>query len=189
MEQDYSAEGVRERLLLSGLSELEEHGVKDFSLRRVASAAQVSCAAPYRHFKDKDELILAVIRYVREGWFLLCREIGSAYTDDKQAEICELCTLGIRFWLANGSFRSVLFGGMGDTDENRQREIALFDKPIVEATESYAKERGFTKEQTVALCYSVSTAFWGTLTLCAGGRDTDGMLTLMKKKLLSDLSK
>ena len=37
---------VRTRLLLAGLSEMEKHGEGDFSLRRVAKEAQVSCAAP-----------------------------------------------------------------------------------------------------------------------------------------------
>ena len=67
--------GVRKRLIDAGLKELLEHGPDDFSLRRVASMAQVSCATPYRHFKDKDELVRAVISQIRENWILLTQEI------------------------------------------------------------------------------------------------------------------
>ena len=66
---------LRHRLILAGLKELEEHGVKDFSLRRVALNAEVSCAAPYRHFKDKEQLIGAIITYVKDGWDLLSNQI------------------------------------------------------------------------------------------------------------------
>ena len=53
LEENFAPANVRSRLLFSGLKELETHGVADFSLRRVAQDAGVSCAAPYRHFKDK----------------------------------------------------------------------------------------------------------------------------------------
>ena len=63
--------GIRKKLVEAGLKELLEHGSRDFSLRRVALMAEVSCAAPYRHFKDKDELVRAVISEIRENWLLI----------------------------------------------------------------------------------------------------------------------
>ncbi|MBQ9131598.1 MAG: helix-turn-helix transcriptional regulator, partial [Clostridia bacterium] len=60
MEEGYTSHAVRERLIIAGIRELEAHGLNDFSLRRVAVACEVSCAAPYRHFKDKEELILEI---------------------------------------------------------------------------------------------------------------------------------
>ena len=81
MEQEFIENSVRTRLILAGMSEIEKHGVNDFSLRRVALAAQVSCAAPYRHFKDKDEYIREIISYVNSKWELLSREIERIYGD------------------------------------------------------------------------------------------------------------
>ncbi|MBO5879898.1 MAG: helix-turn-helix transcriptional regulator, partial [Clostridia bacterium] len=54
MEDRFVEENVKHRLILAGIRELEEYGITDFSLRRVAVSAQVSCAAPYRHFKSKE---------------------------------------------------------------------------------------------------------------------------------------
>ena len=73
---------LKDRLILAGLKELEEHGIKDFSLRRVATSAEVSCAAPYRHFKDKEQLIDAIIEYVKEGWMVLCAQINEVFSDN-----------------------------------------------------------------------------------------------------------
>ena len=48
---------VRDRLIEAGIREIEANGLQNFSLRHVAQLCGVSCAAPYRHFKDKEEYI------------------------------------------------------------------------------------------------------------------------------------
>ncbi len=58
-------------LVLAGREILETQGPAALSLRAVAREAGVSPAAPYHHFKDKGELLLAV---AREGWM----ELGDA---------------------------------------------------------------------------------------------------------------
>ena len=108
MEESNLERSVRERLVVAGLNELNEHGLAGFSLRRVAISAQVSCAAPYRHFKDKNELIGAIVEYIASKWKLLCIEIERAFSDDPKRLVIELCVANLRFWLANGAFRTVL---------------------------------------------------------------------------------
>ena len=58
----------RERLIQAGIQELEQNGPASFSLRRVAQACGVSCAAPYRHFKDKQALLLAIAEEYNALW-------------------------------------------------------------------------------------------------------------------------
>ena len=106
----YNEDSVKRRLIVAGLSELEEAGIRNFSLRRVAEKAGVSCAAPYRYFEGKDELIVAIVDYMREGWDLLSEQIGRLYSD-KEELITELSVAFLRFFLANGSFRTVLMAG------------------------------------------------------------------------------
>lgn len=53
---------LRRALLNAATAILERCGPEVLSLRAVAREAGVSPAAPYHHFKDKDELILAVAR-------------------------------------------------------------------------------------------------------------------------------
>ena len=63
MEEEFGSASVREQLIVAGISELETHGVADFSLRRVASACNISCAAPYKHFKSKEALVEGIFDY------------------------------------------------------------------------------------------------------------------------------
>ena len=175
---------ARERLILAGLRELEERGVRDFSLRRVAAMAEVSCAAPYRYFKDKEELILSVLSYVGEGWIILSEQIISACPEPSE-RIVRLCSSGVRFWIANGNLRSVLTAGQGDFDSLRRRELTRFDEPIVKAIREYAEGRGIDGKM---LEYTALSLLYGSVSLIEGGADSDEViLELFEKKLRSEL--
>ena len=98
---------LREALLLSGIYELEEHGLAGFSLRRVASACGVSCAAPYKHFESKEAFISAILSYIHEKRDLLEEHICMVFPSVDKARLVELCLADIRFWIGNPHFRSV----------------------------------------------------------------------------------
>ena len=174
MEERYFEDGVRTRLILAGLDELCRHGVRDFSLRRVALAAQVSCAAPYRHFKDKDELILEIIRYIFSKWELLCREIESVFATDNAKLIAELAAANVSFWIANGNFRTVIMvsATLGDYGHGPMRE---FDRPIAEAVTRYAKEKGISDPDP--LTFKLLSMIYGAVILVDGGYESGRIAT------------
>ncbi len=105
-EYDGSSLDVREALILAGIEELEARGTAGFSLRRVANACGVSCAAPYKHFKDKDAFFDAIAAYVDEKWSFLAEHI-SAVIEDSEERLLELCLASVRFSLGNPHFRAV----------------------------------------------------------------------------------
>ena len=45
-------ETLRNRLIVTGAKEIAENGIAGFSLRKIASECGISCAAPYKHFKN-----------------------------------------------------------------------------------------------------------------------------------------
>lgn len=158
MEADFIEGSVRTRLIVAGINELEERGVKDFSLRRVALAAEVSCAAPYRHFKDKDDFINEIIKYISSKWELLCIEIESVFKNDLRKRIIELAVSNLRFWIANSNYRSVLmtvspFG----TDV-----LSMFDAPLMSALEQWCAQKG---SDYLSKKYTVRALIYGTLIL------------------------
>src|SRR5580704_10076992 len=56
----YHHANLKESLLDAAVDLLAEAGPQGFTLREVARRAGVSHNAPYRHFKDKDDLLAAV---------------------------------------------------------------------------------------------------------------------------------
>lgn len=168
MAQTNNESNLKERLILAGLKELEKHGIKDFSLRRVANVAEVSCAAPYRHFKNKDELISAIIDYIRNDWLLLCNQITEIITKKEQL-IKELCSACVRFWIGNGNFLSVLFLIQSSTNPEQKRTLILFDSPIVDAISKHCVEKEIIRSKEVILKNAIPSLIYGTVMLITRG--------------------
>ena len=57
MADSYHHGNLREALIDAGIKIINENGEENLSLRKVAAACDVSHAAPYAHFRDKEELI------------------------------------------------------------------------------------------------------------------------------------
>lgn len=155
-----SKSNIKERLIEAGLKELIEHGYEDFSLRRVASSLEVSCASPYRYFKDKAELIHAVIMKMRENWLLLVKSISEFSSTDEPAYIAELLVAGVRFWVAERLFAQLLSLG----------EISAFDEPIISAVVSIAGAHGISLESANAFALELLALMYGEITLALLGR-------------------
>ena len=99
---------MREVLLMAGISEINTQGVTGFSIRRVATACGVSCAAPYKHFKDKKEFIAAIIEFVNAEWRQRQSEILAACEPDLRQQLVEVCCGYIHFLMEKPYFRSIL---------------------------------------------------------------------------------
>ena len=83
---------LKEKLILTGINEIEKVGLNGLSLRKVAAKCGVSCAAPYRHFKGKQEFILEIFRYVNEKWSAALDEIvARAYQAIEVGQVDEEC--------------------------------------------------------------------------------------------------
>lgn len=64
--KEYHHKDLKTELLEAGILLLNSEGLEGLSLRKVAAACGVSHTAPYRHFKNKEELLAAMQRYVEQ---------------------------------------------------------------------------------------------------------------------------
>lgn len=70
---------MRERILAEAARRFVNHGYNGISMREIAEACGITKAALYYHFKDKEDLILAILdRYLAEMDVLIrvCRQQG-----------------------------------------------------------------------------------------------------------------
>lgn len=152
---------MKKRLILAGLKELEAHGPVDFSLRRVALSAEVSCAAPYRHFKSREHLIDSIIDYIKGQWLLFCNTIESALPD-LSARVRALCIAYIRFWIGNPNFRAVLF--LSD-----HADALGFASKLFETLSVLAEMRGEGESYVFSLRTTLLTLVYGSVFLMLRG--------------------
>lgn len=106
MEEGYNS-SVREQLISAGIEELEAHGIADFSLRRVAAACNLSCAAPYKHFHGREDLIEAIFSHIHSQLQFLLQQVAQVHAQPVE-QLIESCLAYIRFCIANPHFRAVL---------------------------------------------------------------------------------
>ena len=99
---------LREKLILAGIKVIEENGVSGFSIRRTAAECGVSCAAPYKHFKDKEDLMTAIILYIKDRWHERQLEILKDADGDVRRQLIDISLAYIRFLMDNPHFRSII---------------------------------------------------------------------------------
>ena len=99
---------MRQLLIEAGIEEINRSGVTDFSVRRVAQACGVSCAAPYKHFKDRRDYIAAIIEYVNEQWRERQEAILMGCTGGLREQIVEVVVGYVQFLVEKPWFRSIL---------------------------------------------------------------------------------
>ena len=99
----------KDKFIEAAVKELEEHGVSDFSLRRVAKSCGVSCAAPYKHFESKGELMTEVIRHINRKW-LDIRESTDALHENESLKnrIVAICMAYVTFLCTYPEYQTIL---------------------------------------------------------------------------------
>ena len=168
-EDFYIADELPAALVIAGIEELEAHGLHDFSLRRVANRCGVSCAAPYRHFHNKNALILAIIAYVNRQWSILGEQIISSCKGDTRRRIIELCVANVKFLNANPSFRYIMLldkSGLGDIDINERNYVGGMLRGLIN---DYCAEKNMSSESAESLYFTVRAILYGSAQMLSSG--------------------
>ena len=185
MEEFESAknEELRDSLIIAGIAELEKNGLSGFSLRRVASECSVSCAAPYRHFKSKDDLILAIISYIGQRWTLLCDHIRATFGGDTRRALVEVCVANIRFWIANPNFRSIMILDDRALDSLQLREKSKLTSGVRELVTQYCRECAISPVGESQMSFSLLSIIYGAVQMIGSGEldNTPETMCMIKK--------
>lgn len=102
---------LRTALLDAALAIINELGPQQLTIREVARRAGVSHTAPYRHFADKDELIVAV---VEQGFELMRQTMADKKAAAPQDPINQFAASGmayIDFALQYPAYYRVMYSG------------------------------------------------------------------------------
>lgn len=109
----YHHPDLRAALLEAALSELTEKGPRRFSLRQVAARAGVSHAAPYRHFRDKDDLLAALVRDGLGSLTRSLREANQVPADSARERLGRLGRAYVSYGRRNPRLLTLIFSDLG----------------------------------------------------------------------------
>lgn len=109
MADNYHHGNLRQALIDAGIRIINEKGEDNLSLRKVAAACDVSHAAPYAHFKNKDELLEAMKKNVTDR---ITDELRAAVNRGRNTEesIILMGKAYISFFSQNPDYYTFLFG-------------------------------------------------------------------------------
>jgi AcrR family transcriptional regulator len=105
---------LKNALIKAGVDILAKDGVVGLSLRKVASKAGVSHAAPYSHFADKQALIAAIST---EGFRQLHERVSAVaekHKDEPSMQLIEVGWAYVQFALDDPDRFKVMFSGVLD---------------------------------------------------------------------------
>lgn len=131
---------MREQLIQAGIDEINCHGVTEFSIRRVATACHVSCAAPYKHFKDKRDFIAAVIDHVNRQWHEREQEVLETCSGNLQEMLVEVSVAYVRFLMDKPHLRSILMLKTDQFDNLYHRTDGQQQSPMQQLQAQYVSQ-------------------------------------------------
>ncbi|MEA5018666.1 MAG: TetR/AcrR family transcriptional regulator [Erysipelotrichaceae bacterium] len=101
-------QSAKERLIIAGIKVIENNGIQGFSLRKAAETCGISCAAPYKHFKNKDEFLTKIIQYINDKWLSEQAEVIVKYEGNIKEQLINISLAYIDFLVKNPQFRSII---------------------------------------------------------------------------------
>lgn len=103
-EKPYHHGNLEIALIEAGLAIVDKEGLESMSLRRVAAACGVSHAAPYKHFKNKEELLNAMQKYVEKHFATVLEK--SVEDANAPHAMLDMAKAYLRFFMENPHYFS-----------------------------------------------------------------------------------
>ena len=161
---------MREKLILAGIRVIEENGVSGFSIRRTAAACGVSCAAPYKHFRDKEDLMTAIIRYIRDRWHERQLELLKEFAGEcVRRQLIEISLAYIRFLMDNPHFRSIIMikdPAMLPEQVRLKSELSGVVRGLID---QYCRETGMSEERRQVKTFIIRSLIYGAALMFDNG--------------------
>ncbi len=186
---------LRAALLEEAAGMIAEGGAANVTMRELGRRLGVSRAAPYRHFQDKGELLVAV---AAAGFRSLNERLETVAAGAPRTSVERVRRLGeeyVRFALENPAHYRLMYGrealARQDHPELREAGSALFER-LVDVIRAYQESGGIKREDPRVLAYVAWSAVHGLASLLIDGQiqsahDVEGLIEQTTKTVLDGM--
>ena len=168
-ETRHGGRGIREQLLLAGIDDINQNGIQNFSVRRVANACGVSCAAPYKHFEDKPAFLAAIVDYIDSLWKERKEKVLKKYPTGSRRQLAEVSLEYVRFLVENPHFRSIIMGKDDEFDLRRGRSRGQVSNLTQGLIHDYCRSTGMSEQTRRLKTYVVRSLIYGAALMFDNG--------------------
>lgn len=169
MTEDTVHRNIRELLILAGIQEINNYGLQNFSVRRIANDCGVSCAAPYKHFADRQSFFAAIIEYINKLWSerqqdILCKTNGSV-----RSQLLEISLDYVRFLVSNPHFRSIIMLKDEEFDTAYQKLRGQLSSTSLDLINKYGDEANIPDTVKSRKIYIIRSLIYGAALMFDNG--------------------
>lgn len=169
MENPAISAHMRDKLILAGISELNQYGLQAFSVRRIARQCDVSCAAPYKHFSNKQGFITAIIEYINRKWAERLLSLKEICKSGSRNQLVAISLEYIRFLVENSNFRSILMMKRSDIDPESNIPRSRVSEQTTDIISEYCREVNMSPEDRLRKTFAVRSFIYGAAFLFDNG--------------------
>lgn len=159
-EDKYHHKDLKKQLIESSIYLLNNEGAESFSLRKVAKMCGVSHAAPYKHFKNKEELINETFKEVWKDFYLTLLEVKEKNSENPKLQLIELGKAYVKYMVDNPEYLKFMFLSQNNCSVKVKNNSFVVEdmafKVFKESSEKYYEEINLDKE----LYMSKTLAMW-----------------------------
>ena len=178
---------TRDRLILAGMSELRKYGMEGFSLRRVAASCGVSCAAPYKHFTNRQDFFRAMADYIYRKWD---ERVKAKLVLIKPVEhiIAEFAADHVEFLCQNPDFKSVLLIKETGLDSPLAARATTISVALARLFVIYRRKYDLSREQLRMKIFIVRSVMYGSsIIMNVDDQDIESRLAVIRAAVLNTL--
>ena len=153
---------TRDQLIQAGIQELNQYGLRNFSIRRVAKQCGVSCAAPYRHFADRHDFILQIFQYINAQCYARQVAVLKKYRNASyRTQLFQVAIDYIHFLVEHPMFRQIVMQNYQHQDEAYRTARRQFSARIYMVASKYCREVGMDEETRMRKTFMVRSIIYG----------------------------
>ena len=161
-EKPNGGEDTRALLIRAGMEELNEYGVAHFSSRRVAKKCGVSSAAPYKHFKDVDAFIAAILKHIVSLYSARQEKLLENYADcDSRRQLVEVAMDYILFLTEYPEIRRALMQSSRYSSSEYQNLQGNISIQVYRVAARYSRDVNMSPEARRRKTFMVRSIIYG----------------------------
>ena len=169
-ETPHGGEDTRALLIRAGLEELNEYGAAHFSSRRVAKKCGVSSAAPYKHFKDVDAFIAAILKHIISLYSARQEKLLEDCADrDSRQMLVEVALDYIRFLTEYPELRRALMQSSRYSGPEYQNLHGSISIQIYRVAARYSRDVNMSPEARRRKTFMIRSIIYGAATFIDEG--------------------
>ncbi len=184
-------EANKEKFLKAAVKELEEHGVADFSIRRVAKKCGLSCAAPYKHFESKNDLLLEVMRYIGKKWKnVLDSTIEEHKYEPVKDQLVAICMAYVAFLCTYPEYQTILYMNDKCFEPELLAEKSKLSEITVELINKFCLLSNVDEETTKRKYFIIRSILFGGALIINSGAATfnSSSMDMIRESIVKELN-